>query len=136
LLDRRFREYRSRADRLVALFFQVPAAGRVEGNDAARLLRVGIVDVETGQQRQSHQTLHRRSEVAAYHDGQPVHLAREGKWHTFQLFVVLEFDGVEPGEFDRDGRGAGDPGRGVVIGDIHILHIAARDHVALRRTAV
>jgi hypothetical protein len=44
---------------------------------------------------------------------------------------VLELDGVEASELDRDGRGTGDPGRGVVVGDVHLLHIASRDHVAL-----
>ncbi len=136
LLDRRFGEDRARTDRLVALLLEVPAAGGVERHDAARLLRVRVVDVVTGQQRQRHQTLHRRSEVAAHHDRQPVHLAGEGQRHAFELLVVLEFDGVEAGELDGDGRGAGDAGRGVVVGDVHLLHVAAGDHVALRGAPV
>ena len=63
-------------------------------------------------------------------------LPGEGQRHAFELLVVLELDGVQAGEFDRDGRGAGDPGRGVVVGDVDLLHIPPGDHVALRRAPV
>ena len=56
--------------------------------------------------------------------------------HALELLVVLELDGVQPGELDRDRRGARDAGRRVVVGDVHLLHVAAGDHVALRGAAV
>ena len=49
---------------------------------------------------------------------------------------MLEFDGVEPGELDGDRGRPGDAGRRVVVGDVHLLDVAARDHVALRRSPV
>jgi len=49
---------------------------------------------------------------------------------------MFEFDRVQAGELDRQGRGAGDAGRGVVVGDVNLLHIAAGDHVALGGTPV
>ncbi len=52
------------------------------------------------------------------------------------FFVVLQFHRVQAGELDRDRRGARDPGRGVVVGDVDLLHVAAGDHVALRGAAV
>jgi hypothetical protein len=45
---------------------------------------------------------------------------------------VLEFDRIQPGELDRDGRGARDAGHRVIVGDVDLLHVAAGDHVALR----
>ena len=63
-------------------------------------------------------------------------LPRERQRDTLDLLVVLELDGVQAGELDGDRRGARDAGRGVVVGDVHLLHVAAGDHVALRGAAV
>jgi hypothetical protein len=49
---------------------------------------------------------------------------------------VLELNGVEASELDGDRRGAGDAGDGVVVGDVHLLHVAAGDHVARGGTPV
>jgi hypothetical protein len=49
---------------------------------------------------------------------------------------VLEFNGVQPGELDGDRRGTRDARRGVVVGDVHLFHVTAGDHVALRGAAV
>ena len=84
LLHRRLGEDRARAHRLVALFLDVPAAGRVERHDAARGLRVRVVEVVAGQQRQRDEALQRRAEVAAHHGRQPVHLAAERQRHAFE----------------------------------------------------
>jgi hypothetical protein len=67
---------------------------------------------------------------------EPVHFARECQRNTLELLVVLEFDGIETGELDSDGRGARDAGRGVVVSDVHLLHVTAGDHVALGGPAV
>ena len=114
--------------------FQPPAAS----NETMRPALSGsaCVDVVARQQRQRHQPLHRGRQISAHHDREPVHLAGERQRHAFELLVVLEFDRVETGELDGDRRGAGDAGRGVVVGDVHLLHVAPGDHVALRRTAV
>src|SRR6202008_3555695 len=55
---------------------------------------------------------------------------------ALELLVVLEFHGVEPGELDGDRGRAGDAGRGVVVGDVHLFHVTPGNHVALRRTPV
>src|SRR4029077_13626428 len=68
--------------------------------------------------------------------GQPVHLARERQRDALELFVVLEFDGVEPGELDGDRGRPGDAGGRVVVCDVHLLNVAARDDVALGRSPV
>ena len=136
LLYRRLGEDRARPHRLVALFLDVPAAGGVERDDAASTFRVGRMDVIPRQQRQSHQPLHRRRQVSAHHDREPVHLAGKRQRHAFELLVVLEFHRVKAGELDGDRGGAGDAGGGVVVGDVHLLHVAPGDHVALRRAPV
>jgi hypothetical protein len=94
------------------------------------------MNVVAGQQRYSHEPLQRGPQVAAHHDREPVDLAGEGERQAFELLVVLELDRVQAGELDGDGRGARDAGGGVVVGDVHLAHIAPGDHVALRRTPV
>ena len=49
---------------------------------------------------------------------------------------MLQLDRVQPGELDRDGGGAGDPGGRVIVGDVDLLHVAPGDHVGLRRAAI
>ena len=43
----------------------------------------------------------------------------------FDLLVVLQFDGVEPGELDAMAAVPGDTGGGVVVGDVDLLNVAA-----------
>src|SRR5262249_25767999 len=83
LLYRRLGEDRARTHRLVALFLDVPASGGVERYDAAGAFRVGGMDVIAGQQRQSHQALHRGGQVSTHHDREPVDLAGKGERHAF-----------------------------------------------------
>ena len=136
LLDRRLGEDRARSHRLIALFLEVPAACGIERHDAARRSRIRVVEVITGQQRQRDESLQRRTEIAAHHGRQPVHLAGERQRYALDLLVVLELDGIQAGEFDGDRRGACDARRGVVVGDVHLLHVATGDHVALRGAPV
>src|SRR5262249_39959033 len=70
------------------------------------------------------------------HDREPVHLPRKGERHPFELLVMLEFDRVKPGELDGDRGRARNTGGGVVVGDVHLAHVAPRDHVALRGAPV
>src|SRR6185295_2976601 len=103
------RENRAGADRLVALLLEVPTAGGVERHDSAGRLRVAVVDVEARQQRQGDEALQGGAQIAAHHGRQPIDLAAEGEWYALGLLVVLELDGIQPGELNRDRRGAGDP---------------------------
>jgi hypothetical protein len=88
------------------------------------------------QQGQRDEALQCGAQIATHHRRQSVHLAGERERYTLDLFVVLELNGIQAGELDRDRRGAGDAGNGVVVGDVHLLHVAAGDHVALGGTPV
>ena len=52
------------------------------------------LEVVAGEQGQCDEALQCCAEVAAHHRRQPVHLAGEREWDTFDFLVVLEFDGV------------------------------------------
>ncbi len=109
----------------------MPATGHIERHDAPSGFTVGVVDVVAHQQGHRHQTLHGRREIAAHQSREPIGLTVEGQRHTFELFVMLQLDGVQPREFDGDGGGSSDTGRGVVVGDLHLVDIAVGDVVAL-----
>ena len=132
LLHRRLGEDRARTHRLIALFLEVPATRGVERHDAARPPpgsgRRGRKPASSGSAMKPCSAAPRlpRTMVANRFT-----LPAERQRHALDLLVVLEFDGVQAGELDGDRRGARDARRGVVVGDVHLLHVATGDHVAL-----